>query len=296
MFEEAQLFSPVTGAPGGDVRVELADDHPGVADPAYRARRNAIAALALSYHRGDPIPHADYTEAEHEVWRVVSRELAMKHERYACRAFLDAKGTLDLPADRIPQLDEVSARLSTLTDFRYEPVAGLATLRHFYGSLGDGYFLSTQYIRHHSVPLYTPEPDVVHEVLGHANTLASPELSALYRAAGRAAQRVGDAALEVLSRVFWFALEFGVVHEDGELKAYGAGILSSYGEIEEYNAADIRPLDVAAMANQGYDITHYQPVLFGGASMGEVQDVIGGFFDGFDDEVGARVLAAAAPA
>ena len=116
------------------------------------------------------------------------------------------------------------------------------------------------------MPLYTPEPDVVHEVIGHAITLAEPSYADLYVAAGRAARRVEyPEALEFVSKVFWFSLEFGVVHEADGPKAYGAGLLSSYGEIEEFVEADLRPLDLARMGVQTYDITHYQPILFAAA-------------------------------
>lgn len=290
MFNEAQLFSPITGDADGALTVQLADDHPGVADPEYRARRNAIASLARGYTRGGPIPHADYTDEEHAVWALVSRELAKKHAVYAPREFLQAVETVDLPKDHIPQLDEVSERVEKLTGFRYQPVAGLATLREFYGSLGDNWFSSTQYIRHHSVPLYTPEPDVIHEVIGHAHTLAIPGLAELYRAAGKAAQRVEtDAALEFLSKVFWFSLEFGVVYQGAELVTYGAGILSSYGELEEFRHADIQPLDLARMGTQTYDITRYQPVLFAGQSMRHLGDVLGPFFTAYDDDTPASL-------
>ena len=166
------------------------------------------------------------------------------------------------------------------------PAAGLVPLRAFYGSLADGTFHSTQYIRHHSVPLYTPEPDVVHEVVGHANCLASDRFAALYRAAGRAARRVEDGdALEFVSKVFWFSLEFGVLREDGQVRTYGAGLLSSYGEIQEIAQADLRPLDLARMGVQTYDITHYQPLLFCAESFDHVEDVVGGFFDSVDDDL-----------
>jgi phenylalanine-4-hydroxylase len=112
------------------------------------------------------------------------------------------------------------------------------------------------------VPFYTPEPDIVHEIIGHANMLASPVFADLYERAGRASLRAGsDAALEFFSHVFWFSLEFGVVRELGELRAYGAGLLSSYGEIQEFSGAEIRAFDVAAMGTLAYDITRYQPVL-----------------------------------
>jgi phenylalanine-4-hydroxylase len=290
MFEEAQLYSPVTENEDGSVTVELASDHPGACDPAYRERRNHIAARAVAWRPGDPLPRIEYEEAEHEVWRIVSRELAPKHEKYACREFREAAHALALPTDRIPQLDEVSAGLEPLTGWRYHAAAGLVPLREFLGSLGERIFHSTQYIRHGAMPLYTPEPDLIHEVIGHGNLLASPRFAAIKREAGRAAQRVEtDAALQFLADVFWFTIEFGVLREEGEVRAYGAGILSSYGEIEEFRGADLRPLDLLEMGTIEYDITHYQPILFCADGMGELESVVGGFFERFDDDTPARL-------
>ena len=289
MFEEAQLYSPVTKSDEGDVTVHLSDEHPGVNDPVYRERRNEIAAAALEWEPGEPIPQIDYTEPEHEVWRTVCRELAPKHERYACRAFCDAVAALDLPRDRIPQLDEVTASLRPLTGFEYAPAAGIVPLDEFYGSLEDRLFHSTQYVRHHDAPLYTPEPDLIHEVIGHGNLLADPQFAELNRLAGEAARRMEtQEALQMVADVFWFTIEFGVVQEDGELRAYGAGILSSYGEIEEFRGMEIRPIDFAEMATIDYDITKYQPVLFGAESMDHLVDSVGSFFASCDDETAAR--------
>jgi phenylalanine-4-hydroxylase len=297
VFEEAQLYSPVTANADGTAKVELASDHPGASDPVYRERRNVIAAQALAWEPGTPPPQIEYTEAEHDVWRIVCRELAPKHGKYACREFQEAAAALQLPADHIPQLDEVTAGLQPLTGFEYHPAAGLVPLREFYGSLGDRVFHSTQYVRHGAMPLYTPEPDLIHEVVGHGNLLASPRFAEIKRQAGLAAQRVEtDEALQFLADVFWFTIEFGVLREEGEVRAYGAGILSSYGEIEEFRGADLRPLDILAMATQEYDITKYQPVLFCADGMGELEDVVGGFFESFDDDVPARLRGVTAPA
>lgn len=295
MFKEAQLYSPVLTSADGDVTVHLADDHPGVADPEYRRRRNAIAAAALAWSPGQPLPRIAYTEEEHEVWRTIWRELAPKHERYACRAFRDAVVALDLPRDHIPQLDEVTARLEPLTGFGYVPAAGIVPLEAFYGSLADRRFHSTQYIRHHAAPLYTPEPDLVHEVIGHGHLLADPQLAEVNRLAGEAARRVRTHdGLQVVADVFWFTIEFGVVYEDGALRAYGAGLLSSYGEIGELVHADVRPLDFRAMATIDYDITQYQPVLFAAASMDHVIEAAGAFFATCDDDTPARLAATGA--
>jgi len=272
--------------------LHLPDDHPGFSDPDYRARRAAIAQVGAAYRPGDRIPDVTYTPEEDEVWRTVSSELARKHRRFACREYLRGAEQLTLPVDRVPQLQEVSERVQALTGFRIEPVPGLVPTRVFYGALAERRFLSTQYIRHHSVPFYTPEPDIVHEIIGHANMLTSPVLADLYEVAGKASLRAStDEALEFFSRVFWFTLEFGVVWEEGELHAYGAGLLSSFGEIEVFRDAEIRPWDLRAMGQQDYDITVYQPVLFAAGSFDQMVRELTAFFDEFDDEVYRRLAA-----
>ena len=295
MFEEAQYFAPVVDDGDGVLHVQLGSGHPGFADPVYRERRDALATLASQWQPGEPVPDAPYTAAEHEVWRAVSEALEAKHRTFACAQFLDGKQRLGLPHDRVPQLEEVSDLLAPLTGFRYQPAAGLVPLREFYGTLADKHFWSTQYVRHHSVPLYTPEPDVLHEVVGHGNTLANDRYAALYEAAGRATRRLEtDEALQFVSKVFWFTLEFGVVHEDDGLKAYGAGILSSPGEIEEFRGMDIRPLDLRTMGTTDYDITVYQDVLYAASSFSQVEDVVGSFWDTCDDDAIAALRAVAA--
>jgi phenylalanine-4-hydroxylase len=270
----------------------LPEDHPGFGDAAYRVRRAAIAEVGAAYVAGAPIPDVEYTPAEDEVWRTVSRELHAKHERYACREYLSGARALHLPGERVPQLREVDDALRALSGFRLRPVPGLVPTRTFYGALAQRTFLSTQYIRHHSTPFYTPEPDIVHEIVGHANTLANPRFADLYEAAGNASRRATtDAALEFFSRVFWFTLEFGVVMENGEPQAYGAGLLSSFSEIELFRDAELRPFDIAAMGSLDYDITHYQPVLFVAPSCEEMIDVLGAFFASYDDTTPARVAA-----
>jgi phenylalanine-4-hydroxylase len=291
MFEEAQLFAPVTRSGEGDVTVHLSDDHPGAVDLEYRARRNALAALAMEWQPGTPPPTAPYTDAEHDVWRIVCDELHGLHERFACAIYLEGKERLGLPEARIPQLVEVNQLLGPLTGFQYVPAAGLVPLLDFYGSLADGIFHSTQYIRHHSVPLYTPEPDVLHEVVGHGNCLAHDRFAQLYRVAGEAARRVRTTeALEFISKVFWFSLEFGVLRERGDVRCYGAGLLSSYGEIQQVAQADLRPLDIGRMGVQTYDITHYQPILFCADGFNEVEDVVGTFFVEVNDDSVQRLM------
>jgi phenylalanine-4-hydroxylase len=277
--------------PTDSTTLHLPEDHPGFSDQEYRQRRAAIAEACAAYEPGGPIPDVHYTAEEDEVWRLVSTELAAKHERYACSAYLQAAERLVLPARRVPQLSEVDERLRALTGFRLRPVSGLVPTRQFYGELAHRIFHSTQYIRHHSVPFYTPEPDIVHEIIGHANMLAGQDLAELYVAAGQASLRAESAAAhEFFSKVFWFTLEFGVVAESGELKAYGAGLLSSYGEIEVFRDAEIRPFDISAMGVLEYDITRYQPVLFAASSFSQVTDELMSFFESYDDKRFAQLV------
>jgi phenylalanine-4-hydroxylase len=114
--------------------------------------------------------------------------------------------------------------------------------------------------------------------------LASEVFADLYEAAGRASLRaMSDEALEFFSRVFWFTLEFGVVKERGEAKAYGAGLLSSFGEIDTFRNAELQAWNLREMGQLSYDITHYQPILFGANSLSELVSDLGAFFRKFDD-------------
>lgn len=285
----ANGYSPVVESAEG-LRVVLGRDHPGFADPDYRRRRDEIASMSAGWEPGVVVPTVEYTGVEHDVWRVVAQELAVKHRKYGCQAYLEATEALGLPEDHVPQLDEVTARLAPLTGFQYLPVAGLAPLREFYGSFAGRSFFSTQYLRHHSAPLYTPEPDIVHEVVGHANQLANPRFAAIYEAVGKAVVRTeSPEALGFMSRVFWFTIEFGVVQEAGEPKAYGAGILSSFGELDAFQQSDIRPMNFAEMGTMQYDITRYQPVLYTAGSFGSLCDNLEDFFAGYDDTAFERL-------
>jgi phenylalanine-4-hydroxylase len=255
--------------------VHLDPDHPGFRDREYRARRNAIAQIAANYHPGDSIPDAPYTEVEHGVWQTIWKALGSAHREHACAEYLNCLEQLGFDTDRIPQLREVTGKVEAISGFRLEPVAGLVEPRVFLESLANGVFLCTQYIRHHSTPLYTPEPDVAHEIIGHAVTLASPRLAEINRLFGEAVRRTTDAGkLDRLARVYWFTIEFGVLREDGRIKAYGTGLLSSAGELSEMHKAELRPLDLEVAANHVYDPTHYQSILFCAESFDEMDQML----------------------
>ena len=182
MFEEAQLYAPVTQGADGNVEVHLADDHPGVDDPVYRARRNAIAALALAWTPGDAGRRTPSTPTRSTRSGGGVPRAGGLHRTLACREYLGGAERLRLPADQDPAAGR--GHRGCWRRYRFPLRAGRragAAARRSTAPSPTACFCSTQYIRHHSVPLYTPEPDVMHEVVGHANCLASARFAALYR-------------------------------------------------------------------------------------------------------------------
>ncbi len=258
--------------------VELDRDHPGFTDADYRRRRDEIARLALEYVEGDPVPRISYTEQEHDVWRTVWSRLQPLFTRYAAREVHEGVEAARLSTERVPQLEDVN-QLLVPTGFRMLPVAGLIDGGVFLGHLGRGIFLSTQYMRHHSRPLYTPEPDVIHELVGHAMTLVHPLFAELNRWFGQAVEGMEDVGrLRGMLRAYWYTLEFGAVREGDTLKVLGAGLLSSFGELGRFETeAQLRPLDLEDCAARPFDPTDYQSVIYVAESMTALRDALQAF-------------------
>ncbi|CAM5464855.1 Phenylalanine 3-hydroxylase [Streptomyces abikoensis] len=266
-----------------------------------------MARTARGHRVGDPSPAVAYTEEEHATWRTVHGALAGAHRAYACREALEAAEAAPIPADHVPQHAEVSAGLKPLTGFEFTLAGGFVENRRFLGAMESGYFHAVQFVRHPSVPLYTPEPDVLHDVFGHGIHLASPRFAELYRMFGRTAMRLRTPeALDLISRVYWFTLEFGVMTESAASgagagagasapKAYGAALLSSYGELARLGRCEVRELDVRAIVETPYRVSGYQPVLFGARCMNHLTDFLAGFLADFDDGTAGRLGLRPAP-
>ncbi|GAB5354334.1 hypothetical protein AAMO2058_000109800 [Amorphochlora amoebiformis] len=219
-----------------DAGSELKSDHPGFKDQAYRERRKIICENAHRHKFGEPIPKVDYVEDEVKTWGIVFDKLQPLMRKFACKEYNDVIPELHkecgFTRDNIPQLEDISQYLKAKTGYIVRPVSGLLSSRDFLNGLAFKVFFSTQYIRHHSKPLYTPEPDVCHEILGHVPMFANPEFAAFSQEIGLASIGATDDQIRELARVYWFSVEFGQCLEEGERKVYGAGLLSSFGELE----------------------------------------------------------------
>lgn len=251
-----------------DVSVlELEPGHPGIRDADYVARRRELFALCRRHRlqRLGP-PLIDYTDEETRIWRDVSPKLGVLHRQHACGLYLRAKRDLAIGEEAIPQLRLLSQRVEAETGMHLVPAEGALPYRTFYEYIAERGFPVTQFLRHGSHPEFTPEPDMVHDCLGHVPPLMNRDYAELLHLIGKAAATTphGDQVLAI-KRFSWFSIEFGLIEEAGETKVFGAGILSSTGEIPfSVNSPDVirRPFVAEEVIETDYDPSRMQDRLF----------------------------------
>ena len=226
-------------------------------------------------------PYGLYTAQEHETWRRLYARMGTCWEKYANPHFLAGIRSLCLSPDRIPRLEDINRFLKPLTGFQAKAVSGYVPAFVFFDCLRNRAFPTTVTIRRADRLDYLPEPDIFHDVAGHVPMHTDPHFAeTLVRfgecahTAARLAADIRDEAerlrtltsiVKAMARFFWFTIEFGLMNSRGGLRVYGSGLLSSYGEIEhaiESPAVQRFPLQLEWIINQGFEIHHYQPLLF----------------------------------
>jgi phenylalanine-4-hydroxylase len=246
--------------------LELEPGHPGLGDAAYVRRRQELFALCRHYRlqRLGP-PLITYTPEETRIWREVSPRLDELHRRHASRIYLQAKRALGISQTTIPQLRDLSEQLNRATRMHLVPAEGPLPYRTFYSYIGARGFPVTQFLRHGSHPEFTPEPDMIHDCLGHVPPLMNPDYAELLTLIGKAVTATPHPEqVLALKRFSWFSIEFGLIEENGETRVFGAGILSSTGEIPFSLSSDVerRPFVTDEVIATDYDPSRMQHLLF----------------------------------
>jgi phenylalanine-4-hydroxylase len=207
-----------------------------------------------------------YTPEEHAVWRrLYQRQVKLLPGR-ACAEFLAGMAALPIGADAIPDFRRLSEVLMRRTGWQVVAVPGLVPPEVFFEHLANRRFPAGQFIRRAEQLDYIDEPDVFHDVFGHVPMLMNPTLADFlqtYGKGGLRAQRLG--ALDQLSRVYWFTVEFGLVAQDQGLRIYGAGIVSSFAETRfalEDSSPNRMRFDLSRVMQTRYRIDDFQESYF----------------------------------
>jgi phenylalanine-4-hydroxylase len=223
---------------------------------------------------------AAYTPEQHAVWAELVRRRMPQLREHACVEYLQGFEQLGLREDTIPNLADVNQRLTPLTGWNATPVSGFMPPDAFFEMLAARKFPTTTWLRKRESLEYTPEPDIFHDVFGHVPMHAHPVFADFLAHYGRVCAALTDKdKLERMGRLFWFTVEFGVIRQEGEIKLYGSGLISSHGEstyvIEGSKTGrgpEIRDFNLEQVLNQEFLVSEMQKVLYAVESFDQIYE------------------------
>jgi phenylalanine-4-hydroxylase len=224
----------------------------------------------------------EFTTNQHEIWRTLYDRQLPRVKKCACRAYLEGFEVLGLGADRIPSLETLNEQITPRTGWRTVRTGirysdAVPWYRHF----ARREFLITDYLRDWNELDFTPEPDMFHDIFGHLPFMVLPEYTELQDLFAPAFQRADAGQRESIKRLAWFSTEFGLIREGGEVKIFGAGLISSSGEMEHVLAGNVPLLPFKAETIVNFDkaIWSYNSQLFVFDSVEELKCELREYFD-----------------
>ncbi|MDD5363630.1 MAG: phenylalanine 4-monooxygenase [Ignavibacteria bacterium] len=226
-------------------------------------------------------PYELYSDENHTAWANLYSRIQPRWKRYANPKFLEGVAKLNIDPDKVPRIEDINNFLKPLTGFSAKPVSGYIPAYLFFDCLRNREFPTTITVRDISKLDYLPEPDMFHDVAGHVPMHTDTEFADTLVRFGECAlsaalmiQELKDRELQVqraksvikaMARFFWFTIEFGLIRSGKELRAYGSGLLSSYGELAySLDSPEVQryPIQLEWAVNQYFEIDKYQPLLF----------------------------------
>jgi phenylalanine-4-hydroxylase len=221
--------------------------------------------------------YAAYTEEQHAVWAELVRRRMPQIEESAAEEYLEGFEYLDLPYDRLPNLRALSAKLERRTGWNTTAVSGFMPGPAFFEMLAARRFPTTTWLRGRDSLEYTPEPDIFHDVFGHVPMHAHPVFADFLATYGQLCARIADEAiLERIGRVFWYTVEFGLIRQDGKVRVYGSGLISSNGECSNvlHAGCQVKPFVLEEVMRTPVKVDEMHKLLFAIESFDEIYEAV----------------------
>lgn len=219
------------------------------------------------YHakQADKNGYIHYTDTENETWQILIERQQKIIENRACDDYLRGLELLKMPHDRIPQCDEISSVLKKQTGWAVQQVAEIIPLSKFFELLANRHFPAATFIRTREELDYLQEPDIFHEFFGHCPLLTNQAYADFLQWYGQQAIKVDRRIQNLMGRLFWFTVEFGLIKSNDSFSIYGGGILSSKEETVyaiESKLAKREPMDIKTVLRTPYRYDIIQPLYY----------------------------------
>ena len=207
-----------------------------------------------------------YTEEDREVWNILFDRQVANLEGKVTNTYFEGIEALGLNGKEIPNFLQLDAKLLPITGWTIEVVKGMIPVEEFFDLLNRKRFCSSTWLRSRAQLDYLEEPDMFHDIFGHVPLLASPDYSNYAHGMADLARRYGKfpGVMAMLQRLYWFTIEFGLVQESGKLKAYGAGLISSFGEVNQIydEGIELKAFDLMEVFGTPFQNDRVQPLYF----------------------------------